>query len=113
MKGEFLCVGVIPETWFKGEKEERDVKILNLLDKTMHNNQLIRQTIDYVPAEEELETIDVEKLDGAKITIGVSDIMFKNSRLKLRGRLDVTTLPPGALRNGNGAKHSPPSTAKP
>lgn len=101
MKGEFLCVGVIPEVWFQGTKDEQAVKVLNLLDKTTHLDQVMKNTIDYRPTKEEAEQLDLDKLDGNKITIGVSDWMFKNGRIKLRGRIDPTTLPKGVRRDGS------------
>ena len=106
MRVEVYVAGVSKDTWFRGTRDERQVSVLNCLDRQAHEGRKFKQTFDYTPTPEEVEQIDIEKLDGAHLVLGVEDIKPTNGgRLKFRGSIDRSSLPKGALRdNTAGAK---------
>lgn len=109
MEVKVLVVGIIDETWFKGTKEERAVKILNCLDRVSSAGQKLKNTFDYTPAPEELEKFSVAFLDGQPITIGVSDWTISNGRLKARGRIVADSVPVEAVKGSVAAAMRNPS----
>lgn len=107
MQIKALVVGISDEVWFKGTRDERKVQQLNCLDRVSCAGQKLKNTFDYTPSAEELLTINVPALDGQLITIGVSDIQVSNARMKVRGRIDLETLPPELLRGTVAAAIAP------
>ncbi|MGA2661660.1 MAG: hypothetical protein ABSH34_29610 [Verrucomicrobiota bacterium] len=66
MKVEVYVAGVSHEVWFRGSRDERQVTLLNCLDRCAHDGLKLKQTFDYTPTkdeeEEEEESIELEKL---------------------------------------------------
>jgi hypothetical protein len=103
MKVEVYVAGVSHEVWFRGSRDERQVTLLNCLDRTAHDGLKLKQTFDYTPTKEEEEAIELEKLDGLSLVLGVEEIKAANGgRLKFRGKIDRGSVPKQALRS-NGA----------
>ena len=103
MKVEVYVAGVSHEVWFRGSRDERQVTLLNCLDRMAHEGLKLKQTFDYTPTEEERETIELEKLEGALLVLGVEEIKAANGgRLKFKGKIDRGSVPKQALRS-NGA----------
>ena len=103
MKVEVYVAGVSHEVWFRGSRDERQVTLLNCLDRSAHDGLKLKQTFDYTPTPDEAEAIELERLDGASLILGVEEIKAANGgRLKFKGRIDRGSVPKQALRN-NGA----------
>lgn len=103
MKIEVYVAGVSQDVWFRGTRDERQVTMLNCLDRQAHDGLKLKQTFDYTPTREEAETLELERLDGALLTLGVEEIKAANGgRLKFRGKIDRASVPKQALRT-NGA----------
>ena len=99
MKLLVYVAGVSKETWFRGQKDERQVTMLNCLDRDSVDGMKFKETFDYQPTAEESEKIDLEKLDGAQLAMAVETIKPGNGgRLKIRGKLDLASVPKTALR---------------
>jgi len=110
MKVEVYVAGVSNEVWFRGTRDERQVTILNCLDSKAHDGLKLKQTFDYTPTKEEVELYDLEKLDGAGLTLAVDEIKAANGgRLKFKGKIDRSSVPKQALRN-NGTGVTPTKT---
>ena len=110
MKAEIYVAGVSQEVWFRDSRDERQVRVLNCLDRMAHDGLKLKQTFDYVPTKEEEEAIELDKLDGATLTLAVEEIKAANGgRLKFKGRIDRASVPKQALRN-NGAGSAPART---
>lgn len=99
MKVEVYVAGVCNEVWFRGQKDERQVTVLNCLDRIAHEGVKLKQTFDYSPSMEESEEIDLEKLDGVTLTLAVEEIKAGNGgRLKFRGKIDRASVPKAAVK---------------
>jgi len=99
MKVEILVAGIAREVWFRGKRDERQVTVLNCLDRNAHDGLKLKQTFDYTPTQEEQEGIDLDKLDGVSLVLAVDEIKAANGgRLKFRGKIDRSSVPKGALR---------------
>ena len=110
MKAEIYVAGISREVWFRDSRDERQVLLLNCLDRSAHDGLKLRQTFDYVPTKEEGDDIDLEKLDGSTLVLGVEEIKAANGgRLKFKGRIDRASVPKQALRN-NGSGSVPAKT---
>ena len=111
MKIDIYVAGVAHDVWFRGSRDERQVTMLNCLDRLAHDGLKLKQTFDYVPTkEEEEEAIELEKLDGASLILAVDEIKAANGgRLKFKGKIDRASVPKQALRN-NGAGSAPAKT---
>lgn len=96
-KVKFLCVGILDEVWYKGEKNEKRVKSLNLLDSEPFQGHQMKATMGYTPSAEETKEIDLDKLLMQPIVLGVSDPFTVNNRVNWRGAIDRSSLPKGAL----------------
>jgi hypothetical protein len=109
MKVEVYVAGVAREVWFRETRDQRQVSVLNCLDRTAHEGLKLKQTFDYVPTKEE-EAIDLDKLGGANLVLAVEEIKAANGgRLKFKGKIDRASVPKQALRN-NGAGSAPVKT---
>jgi len=107
---EVYVGGVSHEVWFRDTRDQRQVVVLNCLDRRAHDGLKLKQTFDYTPTKEEAEAIELEKLDGASLVLAVEEIKAANGgRLKFRGKIDRASVPKQALRN-NGAGSSPAKT---
>jgi hypothetical protein len=103
MKIEVYVAGVSHEVWFRGSRDERQVTLMNCLDRVAHEGRKLKQTFDYVPDMEEVEALDLEKLDGVSITLAIDEIKAANGgRLKFKGKIDRNSVPKSALRNNGG-----------
>jgi hypothetical protein len=103
VKIEVYVAGVANDVWFRGTRDERQVTMLNCLDRQAHDGLKLKQTFDYTPTKEESEAFELEKLDGATLVLAVDEIKAANGgRLKFRGKIDRANVPKSALRN-NGA----------
>jgi len=110
MKMEVYVGGVSLETWFPGELDERQVTVLNCLDRHAHQGHKLRQTFDYTPSKEEVEAIDLQKLEGSTVVLGVDEIKVSTGgRLKFKGKIDLASVPKQAVRNGTTV--NPPAKA--
>lgn len=110
MKLNVFVAGVAHETWFRDTRDERQVCVLNCLDREAFLGMKFKQTFDYGPSREEAEALDLDKLDGVTLSIAVENIKAVNGgRLKVLGKIDRSTIPAEALRNGK----QTPSVAKP
>ena len=99
MKIEVYVAGVSPEIWFRDTRDERQVTVLNCLDRVSHEGLKLKQTFDYQPSREEQESIDLEKLDGLTVVLAVEEIKAANGgRLKFKGKIDRSSVPKQALR---------------
>src|SRR5690349_125228 len=97
MQIKCLVVGISLETWFKGTRDERQVKQLNLLD--CDTQCQMKETFDYTPSEEELKLMEPEALRMGTISLGVTQFAVNNGRLRVaRGKIDVGTIPPSARK---------------
>jgi hypothetical protein len=103
MQAKVLVVGVIPETWFKGSKDERAAVVLNCSDRVSCAGQRMKNTFDYTLAPEELEKINPDALDGQTIVIGVREWAVGGGRIKAKGSIDLDSVPPEARRGSIGA----------
>jgi hypothetical protein len=102
MKVEVYVAGVSREVWFRDTRDERQVMLLNCLDRQAHDGMKLKQTFDYTPTKEEGEAIDLEKLDGATLVLAVEEIKPANGgRLKFKGKIDRNSVPKTALRPVN------------
>src|SRR5262245_9240285 len=111
MKIEVYVAGVSHEVWFRGSRDERQMTLLNCLDRTSHEGLKLKQTFDYTPTNEEQQAIELEKLDGLSLVLAVEEIKAANGgRLKFRGKIDRASVPKQALRN-NGAGGAKPANA--
>ena len=107
MKVEVYVAGVAHEVWFRDSKDERQVLVLNCLDRTAHEGLKLKQTFDYTPTKEEVEAIDLDKLDGANLILAIDEIKAANGgRLKFKGKIDRNSVPKQALRNNGAASTS-------
>ena len=103
MKVEVYVAGVAREVWFRATRDERQVSVLNCLDRNAHLGLKLKQTFDYTPTKEEEEAIDLDKLDGANLVLAAEEIKAANGGpLKFKGKIDLASVPKQALRN-NGA----------
>jgi len=110
MKAKCLVASVNNETWFAGQKDERQVVTLNLLDADAHLGKKIKQTFDYTPSQDEAKELDLPALDMQMIVIAVSEISAgAGGRLKIRGEIDRSALPKQSLRAA-GSSPSPTTT---
>jgi hypothetical protein len=110
MKVEVYVAGVAREVWFRETRDERQVSVLNCLDRIAHEGLKLKQTFDYTPSKEEEEAIDLDKLDGANLVLAVEEIKAANGgRFKFKGKIDRGSVPKQALRN-NGAGGAPAKT---
>ena len=99
MKMEILVAGVAREVWFRDSRDERQVTVLNCLDRQVHDGLKLKQTFDYTPTKDEEEALDLDKLDGASLVLAVNEIKAANGgRLKFRGKIDRASVPKGAVR---------------
>jgi hypothetical protein len=99
MKVEVYVAGVSQECWFRGTRDERQVTMLNCLDRHAHDGMKLKQTFDYTPTKDESEAFDLEKLDGATLVLAVEEIKPANGgRLKFKGKIDRNSVPKTALR---------------
>jgi hypothetical protein len=104
MKIEVLVAGVANEVWFRDSKDERQVTVLNCLDRVAHDGLKLKQTFDYTPTREEAEALDLAKLDGAALVLAVDGIKATNGgRLKFQGKIDQSSVPKVAVRAGPAA----------
>ena len=102
MKVEVYVAGVAREVWFRGTRDERQVSVLNCLDRTAHEGLKLKQTFDYTPSKEEEEAIDLDKLEGANLVLAAEEIKAANGgRLKFKGKIDRGSVPKQALRINN------------
>ena len=109
MKIEVLVASVTPETWFRGEKDERQVFVVNCLDRGASDALRFKQTFDYQPSMVELEELDLTKLDGLMVKISVNDITSaRGGRIKMKGMLDRASLPKDAIKAGQSVPSVPP-----
>jgi hypothetical protein len=103
MKIEVYVAGVSHDVWFRGSRDERQVTMLNCLDRSAHDGLKLKQTFDYVPTPDEEEAIELEKLDGLSLVLAVEEIKAANGgRLKFKGKIDRNSVPKSALRNNGG-----------
>jgi hypothetical protein len=101
MKVEVYVAGLSREVWFRGTRDERQVVLLNCLDRTAHDGMKLKQTFDYGPTADEVEAIELDKLDGSTLVLAVEEIKPVNGgRLKFKGKIDRNSVPKTALRNG-------------
>jgi hypothetical protein len=101
MKLEVYVAGVSHEVWFRGSRDERQVTVLNCLDRVAHDGLKLKQTFDYTPTKDEEEAFELEKLDGMTLVLGVEEIKAANGgRLKFKGKIDRSSVPKQATRNG-------------
>ena len=104
MKIEVYVAGVANEVWFRDTRDEKQVTVLNCLDRQAHEGLKLKQTFDYTPSKDEQEALELEKLDGATLVLAVDDIKAANGgRLKFKGKIDRASVPKQALRNNGGA----------
>jgi len=100
MKVEAYVAGISHDVWFRGSRDERQVTMLNCLDRHAHEGMKLKQTFDYMPTREETDAIDLEKLDGATLVLAVEEIKPANGgRLKFKGKIDRNSVPKTALRS--------------
>jgi hypothetical protein len=100
MKVDIYVAGVSHDVWFRGSRDERQVTMLNCLDRIAHDGLKLKQTFDYVPTKEEEDDIELEKLDGSTLVLAVDEIKAANGgRLKFKGKIDRASVPKQALRN--------------
>ncbi len=100
MKIEVYVAGVAREVWFRESRDERQVSVLDCLDRQGHEGLKLKQTFDYVPTKEEQADIELDKLDGATLVLAVEEIKAANGgRLKFKGKIDRTSVPKQALRS--------------
>ena len=110
MKVDIYVAGVAHDVWFRGSRDERQVTMLNCLDRLAHDGLKLKQTFDYVPTKDEEDAIELEKLEGASLILAVDEIKAANGgRLKFKGKIDRASVPKQALRN-NGAGSAPAKT---
>ena len=99
MKVEIIVAGVAREVWFRGSRDERQVTVLNCLDRQGHDGLKLKQTFDYTPTKDEEEALDLDKLDGASLVLAVNEIKAANGgRLKFKGKIDRASVPKAAVR---------------
>ena len=99
MKVEVYVAGVSREVWFRDTRDERQVMLLNCLDRQAHDGMKLKQTFDYTPTKEESDAIELDKLDGATLVLAVEEIKPANGgRLKFKGKIDRNSVPKTALR---------------
>ncbi|MBI4658531.1 MAG: hypothetical protein HY735_06730 [Verrucomicrobia bacterium] len=48
MKMEIHVAGVFRDVWFRGSRDERQVTLLNCLDRGAHEGLKLKQTFDYL-----------------------------------------------------------------
>ncbi|MBI4663225.1 MAG: hypothetical protein HY735_30835 [Verrucomicrobia bacterium] len=48
MKVKIYVAGVFRDVWFRGSRDERQVTLLNCLDRTAHEGLKLKQTFDYL-----------------------------------------------------------------
>jgi len=93
-------LSVEKETWFKGSKDQRDVKMLNLLDRSKHHTDgepRMKNTYDFTVDREDSD-IDLDKLVGVEVGLMCSKATVSDgSRLRLTGRILREKLPAGAV----------------
>ena len=112
MKVEVYVAGVGHEIWFRQSRDERQVTVLNCLDRHAHEGLKLKQTFDYTPTKEEEEAFELEKLDGITLTLAVEEIKAANGgRLKFKGKIDRASVPKSALRNNGAVAESAKTTA--
>lgn len=105
MKLNVFVAGVAHETWFRDTRDERQVTILNCLDRDAFLGMKLKQTFDYAPTQEEAADIDLEKLDGCTLALAVESMKSSTAgRFKVSGKIDRAGVPKEALLT-NG--HSP------
>jgi len=96
MKIPVYIAGVLPETWFRDTRDERQVWCLNCLDTQTHLGVKMRQTFDYVLTADEMKLLQPAELDGQDIVLAVSDVRISNGRLRVTGKIDLSTVPESA-----------------
>ena len=110
MKVDIYVAGVSHDVWFRGSRDERQVTMLNCLDRLAHDGLKLKQTFDYVPTKDEEDGIELEKLEGLSLVLAVDEIKAANGgRRKFKGKIDRASVPKQALRN-NGAGSAPAKT---
>ena len=57
MRVEVYVAGVAREVWFRGSRDERQVTVLNCLDRQAHKGLKLKQTFDYTPTPDEVEAL--------------------------------------------------------
>jgi hypothetical protein len=93
-----MVIAVAKDIWFRGEKDERQVTILNCIDRDAHLALKLKESFDYQPSREEAAELNLDVLDGAELVLAVSHIKpSSGGRLKLMGQIDRSTLPKAAL----------------
>jgi len=98
MQIQMAVVQLSEQTWFKGEKNERVVQVLVLMDADKDKTSVMPSTVDYVMTLDEEKDINPEALIGTRVTIGCNGIKLSNNRHRFMGKLDRSTLAKGALR---------------
>lgn len=74
------------ETWFKGQKDEREVRVFTMLDTDP--TEPMPNTFDYRPSKEETDSISKGALIGRVLEIAVRKIEpAKGGRLVFSGKL--------------------------
>jgi len=103
MKAPVYVCGISKEVWFRKTRDERQVSVLNCLDREAHEGKKLKETFDYVPTPEEADELNIEALDGQNITLAVLQIKAATGgRLKFIGSIDRSTLPKGATKETGG-----------
>lgn len=101
MKIQLMVVGVAHETWFKGQRDERQVTQLLCVDADPFLGSIMGQMLTYTPTAEEAKDLDLEKLNGRKLAFGVTEFRpGQGGKLNVRGKLDRSGLPKECLAAG-------------
>lgn len=86
------CVQDRPETWFKGTKDERAVRIFTMLDSD--TVEPMPNTFDYRPNGDELASIPMGSLIGKPLGLAIRAITpAKGGRLVFSGRIQSGLAP--------------------
>ena len=90
-------LSVTPETWFRGQKEERQVMLLNCLDRG--TGRRLKSTFDYLVGEDDKD-LDLNGLADRTIVIGVDTIKpGGGGRIRVQGAIQRDSLAkPGASK---------------
>lgn len=94
MRLKVTVVDDAPETWFKGTRDQRDVRTLLLLDAEPFLNTRFKNTLEYTLLEEDAEKIPPGTLVGQVVNLAVRELKpGTGGRLKVSGALDLSVLP--------------------